>query len=203
MDRKYIEANHILERYVSGQLPVDEAEAFEVYCLEHPDVAEELEYVRAMKEGLHGVEQAPAAAEPRSWLTSPAYAMAASVVAAIGIGSTLYFANQTTDPPAGGAVISEIYVEPMRGADTAEFTIDAGGGAVIVRLDVGPDPAPPYDVSIRTSDRKLTLTGLTSIAPSGELIVWLADIRAGDLEISIVDAQGTEQRYSVRLSATD
>jgi hypothetical protein len=37
MDRKYIEAEHIVDRYLSGDLTVREAREFEHYCLEHPE----------------------------------------------------------------------------------------------------------------------------------------------------------------------
>ena len=38
MDRKYIENEHIIDRYLSGDLTVREAREFEKYCLDHPDV---------------------------------------------------------------------------------------------------------------------------------------------------------------------
>jgi len=37
MDRKYIEAEHIVDRYLSGDLTVREAREFEEYCHDHPD----------------------------------------------------------------------------------------------------------------------------------------------------------------------
>jgi hypothetical protein len=37
MDRKYIDNEHIVDRYLSGDLTVREAREFEKYCLEHPD----------------------------------------------------------------------------------------------------------------------------------------------------------------------
>lgn len=37
MDRKYIEAEHIVDRYLSGDLTVREAREFEQYCVDHPD----------------------------------------------------------------------------------------------------------------------------------------------------------------------
>ena len=37
MDRKYIEAEHIVDRYLSGDLTVREAREFEQYCHDHPD----------------------------------------------------------------------------------------------------------------------------------------------------------------------
>lgn len=36
MDRNYIENEHIVDRYMSGELTVREARDFEKYCLEHP-----------------------------------------------------------------------------------------------------------------------------------------------------------------------
>lgn len=36
MDRKYIENEHILDRYLSGDLTVREAREFERFCLDHP-----------------------------------------------------------------------------------------------------------------------------------------------------------------------
>ncbi len=42
MDRKYIEAEHVVDRYLAGELTVREAREFEKYCLEHPDLLNEL-----------------------------------------------------------------------------------------------------------------------------------------------------------------
>lgn len=42
MDREYIDAHRIVERYLSGDLLVREARAFEKYCLEHPELLAEL-----------------------------------------------------------------------------------------------------------------------------------------------------------------
>src|SRR5690349_7492680 len=36
MDRKYIENEHIVARYLSGDLTVREAREFEQFCLDHP-----------------------------------------------------------------------------------------------------------------------------------------------------------------------
>lgn len=38
MDRTYIENEHIVDRYLSGELTVREAREFEKFCLEHPQV---------------------------------------------------------------------------------------------------------------------------------------------------------------------
>jgi hypothetical protein len=42
MDRAYIDNEHIVDRYLSGDLTVKEARAFEQYCREHPEFLQEL-----------------------------------------------------------------------------------------------------------------------------------------------------------------
>jgi len=42
MDRTYIESQHIVERYLSGDLTVREAREFEKYCAQNPDVLNSL-----------------------------------------------------------------------------------------------------------------------------------------------------------------
>lgn len=42
MDRNYIDREHIVERYLAGDLTVREAREFEKYCLEHPEILNEL-----------------------------------------------------------------------------------------------------------------------------------------------------------------
>jgi hypothetical protein len=42
MDRDYVENEHIVERYLSGELTVLEAREFEEYCLEHPQALREM-----------------------------------------------------------------------------------------------------------------------------------------------------------------
>lgn len=42
MDRKYIENEHIVDRYLAGELTVREAREFEKFCLEHPAFLNEL-----------------------------------------------------------------------------------------------------------------------------------------------------------------
>lgn len=52
MDAKYIEQHNIIERYVLRQLDEQEQQDFELYYLEHPEVLDEIERVRALKSGL-------------------------------------------------------------------------------------------------------------------------------------------------------
>jgi hypothetical protein len=42
MDRKYIESEHIIDRYLSGELTVREAREFEQYCVDHPQALRDM-----------------------------------------------------------------------------------------------------------------------------------------------------------------
>jgi len=52
MDRKQIEDEHIVARYIADQLSPAEAEAFEAYYVEHPSMVREIEQALRLKEGL-------------------------------------------------------------------------------------------------------------------------------------------------------
>ena len=52
MDRKKIEDEHIVARYLADQLTPEESEAFEAYYTQHPGMVREIEYSLRLKEGL-------------------------------------------------------------------------------------------------------------------------------------------------------
>jgi hypothetical protein len=52
MDRRYIEDQHIVARYLADQVTDEERAAFEAYYLEHPDMVQELEAAARFKAGL-------------------------------------------------------------------------------------------------------------------------------------------------------
>ncbi len=61
MDRKQIEDEHIVARYLADQLSPAEAEAFEAYYTQHPSMVREIEYALRLKEGLATLRGSPAA----------------------------------------------------------------------------------------------------------------------------------------------
>jgi len=52
MDREFIVRNQIAERYISGRLPLRGAQEFERYCLQHPDLIDELGLPERVHAGL-------------------------------------------------------------------------------------------------------------------------------------------------------
>ncbi len=79
LTRAKIDEGHYVARYAQGRLEGAELEAFEEYCLLHPDIAEQVQTDRTLLAGLRSLEPQ----RPRRW---PAYALAAGVaVIAVGL----------------------------------------------------------------------------------------------------------------------
>ena len=64
MDRDFIARNQVVERYLSGKLPVKAATEFERFCKEHPELLDELGVPERVNSGLRLLE---AAGKPEPW----------------------------------------------------------------------------------------------------------------------------------------
>jgi hypothetical protein len=101
MDRQYIRDNAVVERYLQGRLTPAEEQAFEEAYLGDAALLEELEVATRLREGIKDSGAAGLAVAPRKpsrWLAlagSPGYALAASLVAAVGLtaAGALYVEN--------------------------------------------------------------------------------------------------------------
>ena len=82
MDRKYIENEHVVDRYLSGDLTVREARDFEKYCLEHPEALREMpipvrlkaRYIALVKEHHPDAHGGDKVAEEKLKIINQAYA---------------------------------------------------------------------------------------------------------------------------------
>jgi hypothetical protein len=68
MDRDFIARNQIVERYISGRLPIKGATEFERFCAEHPELLDELGLPERVNAGLRLLE---AAGKPEPWQEEP------------------------------------------------------------------------------------------------------------------------------------
>ena len=68
MDRDFIARNQIVERYLSGKLPVKGATDFERFCSEHPELLDELGLPERVNAGLRLLE---ASGKPEPWQEAP------------------------------------------------------------------------------------------------------------------------------------
>jgi hypothetical protein len=64
MDRDFIARNQVVERYLSGKLPIKAATEFERYCKEHPQLLDELGLPERVNAGLRLLE---ASGKPEPW----------------------------------------------------------------------------------------------------------------------------------------
>jgi hypothetical protein len=68
MDRDFIVRNQIVERYISGRLPLKGATEFEKFCHDNPGVLDQLGLAERVNAGLRLLE---AAGKPEPWETQP------------------------------------------------------------------------------------------------------------------------------------
>jgi hypothetical protein len=116
MDRRYIDDNHVVARYLADRLTDDEREAFEAYYLEHPDVVQELEAAARFKVGLMKLRDTGELSkllqreQRRQW----PYFAAAAAVAALVIGAFVIIDRTPERHPILAAT-----VEALRGTNGA------------------------------------------------------------------------------------
>jgi len=68
MDRDFVARNQIVERYLSGRLPIKSATEFERFCREHPELLDEMGLPEKVNAGLRLLE---AAGKPEPWQEAP------------------------------------------------------------------------------------------------------------------------------------
>ncbi len=68
MDRDFIARNQIVERYISGRLPIKGATEFEKFCTDNPEILDELGLPERVNAGLRLLE---AAGKPEPWQEAP------------------------------------------------------------------------------------------------------------------------------------
>lgn len=68
MDRDFIARNQVVERYLSGRLPLKGATEFERFCHEHPELLDEIGLPERVNAGLRLLE---ASGKPEPWQESP------------------------------------------------------------------------------------------------------------------------------------
>jgi hypothetical protein len=68
MDRDFVARNQIVERYLSGRLPIKSATEFERFCRDHPELLDEMGLPEKVNAGLRLLE---AAGKPEPWQEAP------------------------------------------------------------------------------------------------------------------------------------
>jgi len=87
MDAKFIEENQIIEKYLAGHLPLRGQLDFERFCLEHPDLLDDLKMADRLNRGMRLLEAGGRAEvldpKEKPWKTLPVLAGAAVLIFAL------------------------------------------------------------------------------------------------------------------------
>ena len=173
MDRDFIARNQVVERYLSGRLPVKGATEFERFCRDNPDVLDELGLAERVNAGLRLLD---ASGKPEPWQEAkkpfwqkPQIALGLTAVV-IGLGIALSFVmsdsatktqrinklqSQAAERPLDPATSTrEIRLLPSRegGSNTPAITIGGGGNAQLADFKID-ESRSPYKIFRVTIDR--------------------------------------------------
>ena len=193
MDRQQIRETQVVERYLNGTLSPAEEQAFEEAYLADPQLEQELDLAERLRTAFKDLDaegSVPRAAPRRArWLdvvSSPRYAVAASLVAAVALASTagLYVQNQALRGGDGEAFVNGqtrlLPLVSVRGAaNPNEIAVPGRGELTVLLLDPGFGDYEVYSAAVTRSDgdevlRREGLTptyeGLVALGVPGEML---------------------------------
>jgi hypothetical protein len=199
----------VVADYLANRLSEAEAQAFELYCLEHPDFARDVERELALKTGMREAQQSPAAVSVPTHRRRPArwrMALAASVVILASAVWIIQYASDkrpalvaftsTTDVPdqLKRFAISQVWLVRVRGKGAATQVSAPADGIVEIRLLPGMDSkSGEYSVQISaeapSSTKPLAVGNLKTAAdgylqfyvPASQMVgrTWLISVAEG------------------------
>jgi hypothetical protein len=133
MDRRTIDDQHIIARYIAGQLTDAEASAFEAHYMAHPEVVRDIERTLRLKEGLAILKERGEldALLYRRMYWRPAMGLAAGI-AALVIGVWLWVGQTTVAPIVGTvAALVDTQGKPLYVASTHLLVRTRGSASVV------------------------------------------------------------------------
>ena len=227
IDRRYIDDNDVIARYLADRLSDEEREGFEAYYLEHPEMLQELNRTAQFKSGLVDLQKSGELnrlIENRSWWQRVGgLAVAASVVLTI-VGAGIWFNWQNRPTPILAAstaalVDSSQPVLPIAGRYTLETTRTSSYDATIqlpinpaaIELKIRPEiPAERYRLRlarITQADARTSLAELDNLRPTADGLVTTylntRDISPGVYELGIASSseRNVETSFYVEIVA--
>jgi hypothetical protein len=175
MDRDSIARNQIVERYLSGKLPIKGATEFERFCAENPELLDEIGLPQRVHAGLRLLE---ASGKPEPWQETPkrfwenmylTLGLAAAVLVLLAITAALAsngsaksrriasLTRQVAEQPLEPATSTRtIRLLPSRqGASNAPAVMIGGGNVQLadLKIDLSHSPYRTYRVTIDRVDQ--------------------------------------------------
>jgi hypothetical protein len=212
MDRKQIETEHIVARYLADQLSPAEADQFEAYYTQHPSMVREIEYALRLKEGLATLrdrQQLDALLKARRWRWALPLSIAAAFAAA-ALGTWTWFGSPAAGPVAAGTLeelldssrgaalplVGKYMLVRVRGADSTalQIPVPAAAGALELQvLPAGGATAAPYHLVLERHEiegKPKPVAEVAGLTPGADGLV-----------AAFVDSEQIQRgRYTVELS---
>jgi hypothetical protein len=213
MDRKQIEAEHIVARYLADQLSPSEAEAFEAYYTEHPSMVREIEYALRLKEGLATLrdrQQLDALMRAKRWRRALPLSIAAAVAGA-ALGTWTWYGPSGDEGPVAAGSVQELL-------ENTQATLPLGGKYMLVRvrsaeqvpleiplpaqrsaieltvLPTGGAAAAPYHLVLEAQGTSKPIAEVAGLAPGSDGLVaaWLDSerIQRGQYTVELTSERG-------------
>jgi hypothetical protein len=182
MDRKQIEAEHTVARYLADQLSPAEAAEFEDYYTQHPGMVREIEYTLRLKEGLatlHDRGELDALIRMRRWRWALPLSIAAAVAGA-ALGTWTWYGSSGAAPVAAESIealldgshptlplAGKYMMVKVRGAEPAALEIPLPATASALELQVlpaGGAAAAPYRLVLERHEGEGSPTPVAEVA---------------------------------------
>ena len=204
MNKQYIQANHIIQRYLHGKLTAAEMIEFEEYLLMHPDMVEEFELSAIFKKTLGRAAKQPRADSSASKLLRLFWPLGGVL---IGSAATWLLLGYQQPKHVATAISPDvIYIGEMRGVGTSQqppvgAVLEPGSQQQILVLDVSMTDGQLFDVELQTSNGQL-LQSWPALKKNaqGELVI-LATLQSANAPSTIIAVRESNTSAMV-LSAT-
>ena len=204
MNKQYIQANHIIQRYLHGKLTAAEMIEFEEYLLMHPDMVEEFELSAIFKKTIGRAAKQPRADSSASKLLRLFWPLGGVL---IGSAATWLLLGYQQPKHVATAISPDvIYIGEMRGVSTSQqppvgAVLEAGSQQQILVLDVSMTEGQLFDVELQASNGQL-LQSWPALKKNaqGELVI-LATLQSANAPSTIIAVRESNTSAMV-LSAT-
>jgi hypothetical protein len=209
MDERYIRDHDLIDRYLLHRLSEEERFAFEQYYFEHPEMLEELELTRALRDTLRSSGELLAPSQRPPWaqrfldlVARPAWSLAATAAAAM---LALVLVAQPDRPGAWAPlpVVADLELTRTRAAPGGQPPAISLAGEGVVSLTIeatGLDSA-TLAGTIRGPGTSVDLP----IAPPREsgfatIVLPTRGLPPGDYSLALSDGSGNRLSYEFRIT---
>ncbi len=202
MEHKVAVESNAVERYLLGEMPVEERDAFEEHYFSCVECAEEVRVGARFRANWEGAERQHrrAAPERSSWANWLRWPSLIPVAASLVFAGVVWF--QAGRQPMVGSYEEYGVHETVRGSNAGVVLIPKGDGPAAFRFVVPADaPPPPYECTVADSEGKPV--GVTTMKGRGKpevsVVVHREHLRSGLYTITLRSDGAPVAQYAFQL----